>query len=308
MAFKITKFLKKKRNIWIIIILVILIIAGWLVFGRKNNSGSIQTGFATKQNLQETVLSTGQVVSGTDLDLSFQGSGVVRKISVTEGTTVQQGQVLASLDESSSYASLTTAQGSFDQAQANYEKLLAGATQPNIQIVQDSINSSKQDLSNAYGGSINTLNIGYTAVYSSDFLAKSTEDVYFPTYDVVGLEVRNAKIELDGIVQNIKSSLDAVKENPTQQSEDALISQEIIALNTAYNDVNVIRVQTDADTYSTRIPDSQRSALDAQKTLVSSALSGVTSLQQEFGFFKISFAKRRRPIKCHNGSADTGRY
>jgi multidrug efflux pump subunit AcrA (membrane-fusion protein) len=99
---KIPKFLKKKKNIWIIAILIIIIIAGYFIFGRKNNSASIQTDFAKKQNLQETVLSTGQVVSGTDLILSFQGSGVVRRVSVKEGDKVYRGQVLASLDSGAS--------------------------------------------------------------------------------------------------------------------------------------------------------------------------------------------------------------
>ena len=288
---KVPKFLKRKRNIWIIVILIIIILIGFLIFGRKNNTGSIQTGFATKQNLQETVLSTGQVVSSTDLSLSFQGSGVVKKVSVKEGDKVTQGQVLATLDAASAYATLTSASGSLMQAQANYDKLLAGASRPTVQVSQDAVNSSKQDITNAYNGAINTLNIGYTAVYIADFLAKSTEDAYFPTYDLVGLEVRNAKLEIDGIVQNIKSSLDAVKVNPMQQGIDALVSQEIIALNTTYNDINVIRVQTDADTYSSRIPDLQRTALDAQKASISSALLGATSLQQNLASLKLALQR-----------------
>ncbi len=42
---KVPKFLKRKRNIWIIVILIIIILIGFLIFGRKNNTGSIQTGF-----------------------------------------------------------------------------------------------------------------------------------------------------------------------------------------------------------------------------------------------------------------------
>ncbi len=134
---KMPKFFRKKRNIWIIIILVIIIAVVVFIFATRNNSNSIQTGFATKQNLQETVLSTGQVVSGTDLDLSFQGSGAVRKISVAEGDKVGQGQVLATIDQSSALATLTSAQGTLAQAQANYEKLLAGATAQNIQTSEE---------------------------------------------------------------------------------------------------------------------------------------------------------------------------
>ncbi len=288
---KIPKFLKRKRNLWIIAILVVVIIIGFFIFSPKNKNASMQIGFATKQNLQETVLSTGQVLSSTDLGLSFQGSGVVRNIYVKEGDTVKQGKVLASLDAASAYATLTSARGSLAQARANYDKLLAGASQPSLQVAQDTVNSAQQDVTNAYNGAINTLNTGYTAIYNSDFLALSVQDAYFPTSDRVGLEVRNAKIELDGIVPNIKNSLDAVKANITNQGVDSLISHEIIALNTTYNDVNVIRVQCDADTYKDRIPDSQRTLLDAQKTSISSALLGVTSLQQNLASLKLALQR-----------------
>ena len=132
MKIKVPKFFKKKRNIWITVIVVLIIIILFLIFGRKNNAGAIQTGFAIKQNLGETVLSTGQVVSGTDLDLSFQSAGVVRNVSVKEGDKVTQGQVLAYINQSGAFATLTSAQGALAQAQANYEKLLAGATPQSI--------------------------------------------------------------------------------------------------------------------------------------------------------------------------------
>ena len=204
---KIPKFLKRKRNIWIIIILLILIIGGYFIFFRKNNNGSIQTGFATKQNLQETVLSTGQVVSGTDLNLSFQGSGVVRRISVKEGDKVNQGQVLASLDQSSALATLTSAQGALAQAQANYEKLLAGATAQNIQTSQDTVNSAKQNLTNAYTGAINTLNNAYTAIYNAYNVSVTIQNNYFTSQDPQGIAVSGAKNDINTNMQSAQNYL-----------------------------------------------------------------------------------------------------
>jgi HlyD family secretion protein len=294
MKMQIPKYIKslfvgknKKRNIWITIVAVILIIIIFFVLSPKNNNASIQTGFITKQNLQETVLSTGQVVSSTDLALSFQSSGVVRKILVKEGDKVKQGQLLASLDAASVYASLTSAQGSLIQAQANYDKLLDGATQQNIQVVKDSIASSNQDLTNAYNGAINTLNAGYTAVYNADFVAKAIQDAYFTNSDVVGLEARNAKMDLDNILQNIKSLVDVVKASGSRVDIDSTVPKEIVALSNAYNDINIIRVQTDQDTYKDRIPDAQRTSLDAQKTAISTALTSVTALQQSIASLKL---------------------
>ena len=285
---KIPKFLKRKRNIWIIIILIIIIIGGYFIFFRKSNSGSVQTGFATKQNLQETVLSTGQVVSGTNLNLSFQGAGVVRRISVIEGTKVSQGQVLASLDQSSALATLTSAQGSLAQARANYEKLLAGATTQNIQTSQDSINSAKQNLNNAYTGAINTLNNAYTAIYNAYNVAVSIQNSYFTTQDPQGISVSGAK---DDISTNMKSALNylnAAEKSTAPSDIDTATTQIISELNSVYDDVNTIRAQCDQGIYFYKVTDADKATLDGQKTAVNTTLNGVTSLQQNIASLKLA--------------------
>ena len=125
---KIPKFLRKwsiKKVIWTVIILLIILGGGWYFFGKPKINTSIQTTTATKQNLEQTVLTTGQVVSGTNLDLSFQGSGVVRRVLAVAGDEVSAGQTLASLDQSGAEASLTSAQGSLAQAKAKLAELIA---------------------------------------------------------------------------------------------------------------------------------------------------------------------------------------
>ena len=166
----------KKRNIWITVILAVVIILVLLISSKKGNAGAIQTGFVTKQNLQETVLSTGQVISGTDLSLSFQGTGVVRKVNVKEGDQVTEGQVLAYLNQGSAAAALT-------QAQANYDKLINGATQNDVQSLQDAESSAQVNLNNAYNGAFNTLNNGYTAILNAYTTSKTIQDAYFSSAD-----------------------------------------------------------------------------------------------------------------------------
>ena len=285
---KMPKFLKRKKNIWIIAIIVILIIAGYFIFGRKNNASSIQTGFATKQNLQETVLSTGQVISETDISLSFQGSGVVDKISVKEGDKVEQGQILASLDESGALATLTSARGALAQAEANYEKLLAGATPQNIKTAQDSINSSKQNLTNAYNGAVNTLNNAYTVIYNAYTVVKTLQDNYFLIQNPQGIQVTNAKNDINSNMQTVQDDLNIAETSMSPADIDTAVAQTILSLNDAYDDINIIRAQCDQEIYYYIVTAADKTSLDTQKTYINTALTGVTALQQNIASLKLA--------------------
>ena len=286
---KIPKFLKRKRNVWIIVILLLIIaVASYFIFSGKGNAGNVQTGFAAKQNLQETVLSTGQVVSGTDLNLSFQGSGIVRRVNVKEGDVVSQGQILASLDESSALATLTQAQGSLAQAQANYEKLIAGSTTENIKTSQDAVNSAQQNLTNAYTGAINTLNNSYTAIYNSYNVSVNIQNGYFSSQDPSGIAVSTAKNDIDSNMQSIQASLSTAEKSMAPSDIDSTVTLMMSGLNNVYDDVNIIRTQCDQGIYFYKVTTADKATLDGQKTAVNTVLTAVTSLQQNIASLKLS--------------------
>ncbi len=161
------KFFTTKRVIWLIIILIALGGIGYFVFGRKNNNNNIQTETVKKQNLTATVLATGQVVSGVDLSLSFQTSGVVKEVKAKEGDKVKVNQVLAILDQTNALANLTTARGTLALYQANYEKLLAGASSEEIKVDEEAVNAAQVALDNYNASLANTRAQQDTAVQNA---------------------------------------------------------------------------------------------------------------------------------------------
>lgn len=154
----INKILKKKRFLIPLIIIVVVLVV--VLLKPDGNIKNIVTDIAKYTDLKETVLATGQVVSSTDLDLSFNTSGVVKSIKVKIGDKVKEGQILANLDQSSELAALTTARGALAAANARYKRTLEGASNEEIalsEIVLDQTKITQEVLvNNAYQNLLNS--------------------------------------------------------------------------------------------------------------------------------------------------------
>ncbi len=136
----------------IAIIIIILALAVGLIFLNKksgNDAGDVLTDTVKRQNVKQTVLATGQIVSQADLNLSFKISGMVTKLNVKVGDKVSTGQVLATLDQKDALASLTSAQGALAQAKANHQKILDGASNEEIAVAQRAVDAAQISLENA---------------------------------------------------------------------------------------------------------------------------------------------------------------
>ncbi|MDE2311909.1 MAG: efflux RND transporter periplasmic adaptor subunit [Patescibacteria group bacterium] len=161
----------KKKIIWTVIIVVVIGLIVMRVRAGKNNAANIQTDTVKRQDIKQTVLATGQVVSQTDLDLSFKTSGIVQRVYVKEGDKVKAGQVLAALSQSDQLASLTQAQGALAQAQASYEKVLAGASSQDIAVAQAAVDAAKINLANVQSQQQVLVDNAYSALLNSTFAA-----------------------------------------------------------------------------------------------------------------------------------------
>jgi HlyD family secretion protein len=165
------KFLTKKKIIWTVIILLVLGFAGSKIFKGKNPADKIVAETVTKQNLKRTVLATGQVVSQTDLGLSFKVSGFVSKLNVKEGDKVKQGDILATLDQKDQAASLTSARGSLAQAEASYQKIIAGASNEDVVVSQTALDNAGQSLENTKKQQVTFVANAYNALLNSSIAA-----------------------------------------------------------------------------------------------------------------------------------------
>lgn len=147
----------KKRLIWGSIIIVLALVIGGCVVKGRDKSGDVLTEAVRRQGLKRSVLATGQVVSKTDLSLSFKVSGVVEKVAVAEGQAVKSGDVLATLGQRDQLAALTSARGALAQAQANYQRVVDGASSEEVVVAQRAVDAAKVTLDNAKTSLKNTV-------------------------------------------------------------------------------------------------------------------------------------------------------
>lgn len=271
---RIKSLFTKKRVIWSLVALLALFII-WFFFIRTPDNTSIQTALVAKKDIKKTVLTTGQIVSATDLSLSFQSGGIVRKISVKEGDVVSQGQVLASLDQGVLGASLESARGALAQAKANYEKIKSGATPEDIAVSQAAVDSAKVTLDNAKQSLINQITKAYsdsnTQVISATNTLFSNPQSNYPQFGIAGTvqtnvqlvsQANNDRLEINRVladwqikVSNINdSNIDSITtESLTNLNRISNYFSNIINILNTYTQITTAGSQTTVTTYATSV-------------------------------------------------------
>lgn len=157
--------IKKHSNIIIIITVAVVIVAAMATRLVKNKAAqSSEASFQPSVELlavrdysqnSRAISANGTVESLQQVDIKSEASGKLTQVLVKIGDKVRAGQVLMTVDQRDAAAALTSAQGSFTQAQANYDSLLAGATDKDVatnraavEVVSTSLANAKQNLLN----------------------------------------------------------------------------------------------------------------------------------------------------------------
>lgn len=136
-----------RKKFVIIGLIIVLIIAGLIYRAKKSANTTVYTTVKAEiMTLTQTVEVTGQIESAEAINLNFKTAGRIKEILVKPGDTVTIGQKLASLDNGALGSQITNAEATVRQAQADYEKILAGATAEDIRIYEDRVVQKEQEL------------------------------------------------------------------------------------------------------------------------------------------------------------------
>ncbi|PSB26872.1 efflux RND transporter periplasmic adaptor subunit [Stenomitos frigidus] len=116
---------------------------------RRELRRQIQTATVERQSLPVTISANGSVLPERSANVSPKSSGILKQLLVKEGDRVQEGQILAYMDDSNLKGQYTQAQGQLAQAQANLDKIIAGNRPQDIAQAAAQVANDKAALASA---------------------------------------------------------------------------------------------------------------------------------------------------------------
>ncbi|MFA7192150.1 MAG: efflux RND transporter periplasmic adaptor subunit [Candidatus Paceibacterota bacterium] len=155
-----------KKRYWISAIIIVIIALSFLL---KDPSKGVVVATVENKSITQTVLATGQVTSNVDLGLSFNSSGNVSSVKVKVGDQVKKGGIIATLEQGSVGAALTSARGAVAAAEARYKKIIDGSSNEEIAIAQINLENTKATQDVLVKNALNNLLSSYPEAIPVDF-------------------------------------------------------------------------------------------------------------------------------------------
>ncbi len=271
---------KKKKIIWFSVAGVFALIVGLSILGNiKNNKPQYTTIKAELGELKQTVSLTGTVKPVKELALNFPTTGKINNLAVKIGDKVQVGQLLAELDYTGLTLRKNEAEAGLQIAQANFNKLLAGASQQAVAVNQSSVD---QAISNQRMAQIELDKIKGTAAENIRQAEKTLNDLLLATADTPTSQeqaVSTAETSLNNTRKTAQKNIENSRSSGLITCNDKILAAKVALdnINTILNDDDAKYVLSVKDsTQLQKTKDSRDLALSehqAAATEVSSARS-----------------------------------
>lgn len=283
----------KLSKTWIVIIVIILAVAGYYT-ARQSFKDPTEGYVLEKVDMGEVVQQiseTGNVQATDNISLGFKALGKIASVNVIVGQDVKTGQVLASLDVNQLSQQLKNYEAALDVAKAQYQKLLSGNTNEDVNVYQDIKAQAEQSLANSYSSAVTALNDTYTKSYVAYNAVIDLENDYFALVDQQGIRINNNKNKIKGNTQIIEDLLSQVKSDPLRDNIDNAIDKAILAVGEIGSSLEEIRGIVDEGIYYFDVSSADKTTINTQKTSIDTALTSITNVKEDVAGSKISLQK-----------------
>jgi len=190
-------FYKKKRTY--IILFAVLLAIGLYFWSNSNGKSEQYELFRVERiDLKRTVEVTGEIKPASRLDLAFERGGTVKTIHVSVGDEVEEGDILAELDDEDVQFSYRSARAALSAAQARLDLEIAGEKTQTIQKAEAAVEQAKADLAKVESDLVNT--------------RLTTKD-----------DIRTAEIAVQTALNNLNNQTDQLEQDVDDAYDDAIV-------------------------------------------------------------------------------------
>lgn len=173
--------MKKISYYLIIIVFAGFVLASFWIYGKyfRSDKESFLMFEVKRGSIQESIGARGEVASQKEFNLEFPFSGIVDEIFVKEGQNVAEGEKLIRLETIDFEIEQKKLEAGLSQSKAALNKLIAGASKEDIDILEAQVQSAKQSLADA---KINLNNIEIKAGVDIGNLYADIDDILNDAY------------------------------------------------------------------------------------------------------------------------------
>ena len=276
---KLRSTLFKRKYLWYWIVgLIIFGTVAFFFFG--NQAENTEVFSVQKGDLVQQVSVSGKLIATENLNLTFEQSGQVRGVYVKEGDEVRAGKLLATQDTAQLAAQLKEMEAGIDLQKAKLAQLLAGASAEDVKVYQDKVASAQQDVEDAYDNALITLDEAYAIIYNAHSKTLYMQNTYFAASDQSAIKVQSSRLKIQESLADAKAALDSTKGGASHTTITLALSRVLLDLGQVYNQLVVVRDACDEGIYYSSVSSTDKTAMDTQKTNLTTELSEVKAAQQ----------------------------
>lgn len=288
----------KKKTLIIIIVIALLAGAALIkaVFFSGKESVNEEVFKVRKDNVVEAIYETGTIKKGEEIELSFNSLGKIKNIFVSEGEKVNQGEILAELDNEDLKIQLKQAQAALNAYQAQLDKLLAGPTQEEINLAETNVESAKSAYENAkenleivkelaekqlnayYLDAISKINDAILRIFNAkNFVAEYARN-YFTKADQTSIIVGYKKQDLEDIYQELYQYQQEIIQSNDYSLVDKYLPIFQAKVYQAKQDLDIVKEKSDDPVYRNLISSTDKTSLDNHRYYLSLAYTNINTI------------------------------
>jgi HlyD family secretion protein len=200
---------------------IIIVFGGGFLYVRNRNSGPTYDSIVvSRRDITQSVSVTGTVKPVHRVDLAFEKTGKIARVSVKTGDAVKVGQTLVALDASDVAAELAQAQAQVKVQEAKLDGLVRGTRAEELQVEKVKVANADSALTEAKQGLVDALRDAYT---KSDDAIYNKVDQFFssprsanPQINFASLnlqfktDVEFARLSTESVLMSWAASLDSL--------------------------------------------------------------------------------------------------